>query len=68
MSKAVKILFLALFLSYLPTSCSKDMDDVIDQASALEIKNFIWRGMNNIYLYKAEVPELADDRFASIDS
>ena len=65
MSKAVKILFLALFLSYLPTSCSKDMDDVIDQASALEIKNFIWRGMNNIYLYKAEVPELADDRFAS---
>lgn len=30
----------------------------------LEIKDFVWKAMNNIYLYKAETPELADDYFA----
>jgi len=65
MSKVVKILFLALFLSNLLNSCAEDMDDVIEPAGSTDIKEFIWRGMNNIYLYKSDVPELADDRFAS---
>lgn len=65
MSRFVKILFLALFLINLLNGCSEDMDDVIEPAGSSDIKNFIWRGMNNIYLYKSDVPALADDRFAS---
>lgn len=65
MFKFVKILFLTALLGNLLVSCSDDMDDVIKPASGNDIKEFIWRGMNNIYLYKADVPDLADDRFAS---
>ena len=65
MLKVVKLLFLVLIFGNLLTSCSEDMDDVIEPTGIGEIKNFIWRGMNDIYLYKAEVPDLADDRFAS---
>ena len=54
---------LSLFLLLSATGCYEDMDDVIRPASELEIKNFIWRAMNNMYLYKADVPELADSRF-----
>ena len=46
-------------------ACHEDMDDVIRPATALDVKNFIWRGMNEIYLYKDEVPDLADTRFDS---
>lgn len=50
--------FLLVFIG-----CHDDMDDVIKPATDLNIKDFIWRGMNEIYLYKDEVPDLADDRF-----
>jgi carboxyl-terminal processing protease len=63
--KSFKPLFLSLLFIGLFTGCYDDMDDVIRPATPLEIKNFIWRGMNLIYLYKEEVPELADDAFAT---
>ena len=31
----------------------------------LEIKNFVWKGMNLYYLWQADVPDLADDRFSN---
>ncbi|MGB7785414.1 MAG: S41 family peptidase [Salinimicrobium sp.] len=31
----------------------------------IEVEQFIYRAMNDIYLYKADVPELADDYFSS---
>lgn len=62
--KFIKTILFSFFFGSLFISCSKDMDDVILDASVLEINNFIWRGMNNIYLYKADVPQLADDYFA----
>lgn len=52
-------------LLVLLVSCYEDLDDVIRPSSELEIKNFIWRGMNEFYLYKEAVPDLADDRFDS---
>ncbi len=58
-------LLLLGFLLLFSNSCYDDLDDVIRPASELEIKNFIWRAMNDIYLYKADVPDLADDRFAT---
>ncbi|HEA29736.1 MAG TPA: peptidase S41 [Leeuwenhoekiella sp.] len=50
-------------------SCSKDRDDEIKPvADNLEVENFIYSAMNIWYLYKPDVPVLADDRFATQDA
>jgi len=61
----VKKILLAgtLALSLLFVSCFQDNDDSIQAASNVEIQDFIWRGLNFFYLYKAETPELANDAF-----
>lgn len=41
-------------------SC-QDNDDVY----ASSVQNFIWKGLNFYYLWQADVPNLADDRFAN---
>lgn len=63
--KTPRNLLFYFLLLLVVTSCQEDLDDVIRPASDLEIKNFIWRAMNNMYLYKADVPALADDRFST---
>ncbi|MEH6535677.1 MAG: S41 family peptidase [Psychroserpens sp.] len=45
------------------TSCFDDQDD--NAISASEINDFVWKGMNAVYLYKFEVPDLANNRFAT---
>ena len=57
-----KIVLLAL-ISTLFQSCFSDFDDDITTNS--NIKSFIWSGMNLYYLYKDNVPDLANDRFAT---
>lgn len=71
----MKKLFMPLFLfGIFFTSCSKD--DVTEEKKEVEIENpgeelnleveqFIYRGMNDIYLYKSEVPALADNYFSN---
>ncbi|MCB0466355.1 MAG: peptidase S41 [Aequorivita sp.] len=54
-----------LAFSLLFVSCFKDMDDTFQPASTLDIQNFIYRGLNYYYLYKADTPELANDAFAN---
>ena len=71
-----KTLLLLFFLAgLLFVSCSKD--DLNDKSTAelpgqepddnvkLEIKDFVWKAMNDVYLYKSKIPELADDYFAT---
>ena len=58
-------ILLTFFSILLFTGCHDDMDDVFQSSSSLEVKNFIWRGMNNVYLYKDQVPDLANTRFSS---
>jgi C-terminal processing protease CtpA/Prc len=60
-----KIILLVLAVTTLFSSCFKDNDDVIQVASTLDIQNFIYRGLNFFYLYKADTPELANDAFAT---
>ena len=61
-----KKLFLFLFaISVVFTSCFKDLDDDIQVASVEEIQDFIYRGLNFFYLYKADTAELANDAFAT---
>lgn len=59
------LLFLLGSFLFLNFACFQDNDDVIRTADASEIKDFIWRGMNRFYLYKATSPDLSDDRFES---
>lgn len=63
--KYTKTLLVSLITIFLFTGCHEDMDDVFQSSSSLDIKNFIWRGMNNVYLYKHQVPDLANARFSS---
>lgn len=63
-----KKLFLLLFaVSIVMTSCFKDNDDELQVASVAEIQDFIYRGLNFFYLYKADTAELANDAFVSED-
>jgi len=56
--------FLVIMLLGLTTSCfNDDRDDNLILAS--EINDFVWKGMNAVYLYKDEIPNLANDRFSS---
>ena len=63
MSKKIVISSLLLLLFVVPFGCS-DMDDN-SVPSSLEIKDFVWKGMNLFYLWQADVPDLADNRFAN---
>ena len=60
--KILKISLLAV-LCLSVSSCFEDRDD--NGILASDISDFVWKGMNAIYLYKDEVPDLFDDRFSS---
>jgi C-terminal processing protease CtpA/Prc len=53
-----------LIFSLLTLQSCEDMDDK-PVPSALEIKDFIWKGLNLYYLWQADQPKLADDLFAT---
>ncbi|MGV9004655.1 S41 family peptidase [Flavobacterium sp.] len=62
MKKSLLYLVMAfLFVSI--TSC-EDVDDN-PVPSSLTIKDFVWKGMNSYYLWQADSPNLADNRFAT---
>jgi len=61
--KFSKTLLCFLTLTALTYSCFDDMDD--NAISASEINDFVWKGMNAVYLYKENIPDLANDRFPS---
>ncbi|MCB4808778.1 peptidase S41 [Tamlana sp. 62-3] len=64
--KHLKSTLLLLAILVLATSCFEDGDDVTNPDSvSLEVKDFVWSGMNIFYLYKENIPNLADDRFSS---
>ncbi len=63
MMRLLKITLIALVVFGFTTSCFEDQDD--NTITASEINDFIWKGMNAVYLYKDNVPDLANDRFSS---
>ena len=50
-------------MSLFMVSCYDDNDDTAVTAS--EINDFVWKGMNIFYLYKENIPDLANDRFSN---
>ncbi|WP_111684029.1 S41 family peptidase [Winogradskyella tangerina] len=61
--KKLKILIFTCIVGISLTGCFEDLDDNLIASS--EINDFVWKGMNAVYLYKSEIPDLADDRFAT---
>lgn len=60
--KTLKTLFLVLALGLL-TGCFEDNDD--NFTTSTSIKDFVWKAMNKVYLYKANVEDLSDNRFGT---
>jgi len=58
-----------LLLLITAQACQKDQDDTIVGSSSstanLEVQNFIWKGLNQYYLWQTDVANLADNRFAN---
>ena len=70
--KIKKLLFPVLASIVLLGSCTKDDIEPKEPGTGeegevvnLEVENFIWKGLNEIYLYKADVPELANNYFTT---
>lgn len=61
----LKYVTLLLFIGSLFTACFNDNDDVPQVSDTNDINDFIWKGLNVFYLYKADVTDLADNRFST---
>lgn len=59
-----KTLFLFAFLAVFTFQSCQDQDDTATPGN-IDIQNFIWNGLNLYYLWQADVPNLADTRFAN---
>lgn len=66
----MNILYKRIFLLIIPflflQSC-QDNDDHLQEPTTLDANRFIWKAMNQLYLWQANVPDLADNRFATND-
>ena len=62
MMKRPYLVVYSLFLLF-AYGCFEDQDDNLIAAS--EINDFVWKGMNFIYAYKDNIPDLANDRFTT---
>lgn len=71
------LIFFLLTTGMLFTSCEKDEDSLSEnnlqptgeketasEVGDIEVEQFVYKGMNDLYLYKAAVPQLADDYFS----
>jgi C-terminal processing protease CtpA/Prc len=58
---------LLFFLVVFSFQGCQDMDDTAAPIN-LEVQDFIWKGLNQYYLWQADVPNLSDDRFATQDA
>ncbi|MRX67710.1 peptidase S41 [Flavobacterium resistens] len=63
MKTILKSLLLIFLLAFTLQSC-EDQDDV-EAPATLQVNDFIWKGLNEVYLWQADVPNLADDRFST---
>ena len=65
MKTKIKYIALTLLIGF-SYGCFKDNDDNATGSSS--VKDFVWKAMNSVYLYNANVPDLADDRFITFTS
>ncbi|MCF4101774.1 S41 family peptidase [Gillisia sp. M10.2A] len=71
--KIYKLILFSLLSVGFFTACSSDDTDTpvkpdpVVEGRDLTIENFIYRGLNEIYLYKSDVAQLADGYFSTAD-
>lgn len=66
MKKFIQLSTVVLTALIFLQGCQKDDDDTIVKPTVnLEVQNFIWKGLNQYYLWQPDVPNLADNRFAN---
>ncbi|MDG1761157.1 MAG: S41 family peptidase [Flavobacteriaceae bacterium] len=63
MKYGIKILLVALLLSL--SNCKDRDDDYKPIDESLEIKDFVWKGLNYYYYWQTDVNDLADNRFST---
>ncbi|KUJ61792.1 peptidase S41 [Flavobacteriaceae bacterium CRH] len=63
MKPLLRSILLLFLLAFSLQSC-EDQDDV-DAPADLQINDFVWKGLNQFYLWQGDVPVLADDRFST---
>ncbi|WP_224483271.1 S41 family peptidase [Robertkochia aurantiaca] len=56
-----KLFYLLVFFTLF--ACTDEDDNIIVPDPALEVEDFIWKGMNYYYFWQQDVAELADNRF-----
>lgn len=64
MKKFPKLIALFVATIALFSSCGDDLDDLA-VPSDVKVNDFIWKGLNLYYYWQQDVPDLADDRFAT---
>ena len=62
MKKVFKLLLLTISFLLVFQNCSDDYDDIIHYRTTNE---FIWKGLNQYYLWQKDSPDLNDSRFSS---
>ncbi|NRS89360.1 C-terminal processing protease CtpA/Prc [Flavobacterium sp. 7E] len=66
MKSTYKIALLLFLCGFAFQSC-QDNDDVATGPNDIEIQNFIWKGLNQYYLWQPDVPNLNEKKYASQD-
>ncbi|MDE3740728.1 S41 family peptidase [Maribacter polysaccharolyticus] len=69
-----KYVLLFLSLGVLLNACKKSDDDLTpsegidpEESADVEVQDFMWKAMNFWYFWQADVPNLADDKFANTE-
>lgn len=62
MKNSSKFLLFIILSAFLFQSCEDRDDNPVP--SSITVNDFVWKGLNTYYLWQAEVPNLADNRFA----
>jgi C-terminal processing protease CtpA/Prc len=64
MKKIIRLSKIVVVAILILQGCQKDIDDeIVPISTDLAIQNFIWKGLNQYYLWQPEVANLADNRF-----
>ena len=65
MKKTFQFTLLLLVAAFTFQACQDNDDTVTPAPVNLEVQDFIWKGLNQYYLWQGDVANLSDDRFAS---
>lgn len=63
MMNSIKLAVFSFLICFSFQSCEKDDSNSVPKEIA--IQNFIWKGLNQFYLWQNEVPNLSDTKFAN---